>query len=137
MSSLGLSALTAVSPVDGRYADKTAALREHFSEYGLIKQRILVEVEWLLALADKGIVPQLPKFDAATRTLIKSLSSDFDVAQAERVKAIEKTTNHDVKAVEYYLKEAAASKGGGSAQLTERLEFFHFACTSEDINNLA
>lgn len=135
-----LSALTAVSPVDGRYGDKTAPLRVHFSEYGLIKQRVLVEVQWLLALGDAGIVPQLPAFDAPSRALLESIVSEFDVAEAAKVKAIEKTTNHDVKAVEYYLKEAAKAKAAGRsdvAQLTARLEFFHFACTSEDINNLA
>ena len=135
-----LSALTAVSPVDGRYGDKTAPLRAHFSEYGLIKQRVLVEVRWLLALADAGIVPQLPKFDAPSRALLESIVTDFDVAEAAKVKTIERTTNHDVKAVEYYLKEAAKAKAAGRAdasQLGERLEFFHFACTSEDINNLA
>jgi adenylosuccinate lyase len=136
---MSLSSLTAISPVDGRYGDRTSALRVHFSEFGLIKQRVVVEVKWLLALADQGMVPQLPKFDAATRQLLESLASDFDVAEAEKVKAIEKTTNHDVKAVEYYLKEEAKRRAGasGGAQLAERLEFFHFACTSEDINNLA
>jgi len=142
-----LSGLTAISPIDGRYGDKTAPLREHFSEYALIKQRVIVEVRWLLALADAGVVPQLPPFDAASKRLLESLADDFNVAEAEKVKLIERTTNHDVKAVEYYLKQEAArrqqqqqpadvSDGGGSA-LTERLEFFHFACTSEDINNLA
>lgn len=133
-----LSALTAVSPIDGRYGDKCAPLREHFSEYGLIKQRIKVEVEWLLALADHGVVPELPAFDAASRALLESIATGFDVAEAEKVKAIEKTTNHDVKAVEYYLKETALARADASSgQLASRLEFFHFACTSEDINNLA
>jgi len=142
MASCGsLSALTAISPVDGRYGDKSAPLREHFSEYGLIKQRVLVEVRWLLALADAGIVPQLPPFDEKSKALIESLADNFTVAEAEKVKAIERTTNHDVKAVEYYLKQEAASRlkqqGGAGGALAERLEFFHFACTSEDINNLA
>ena len=135
-----LNALTAVSPVDGRYGDKATPLRAHFSEFGLIKQRVFVEVKWLLALADAGIVPQLPKFDAASKELLSSIISEFDVGEAAKVKAIEKTTNHDVKAVEYYLKETAKAKAAGrtdAAQLAERLEFFHFACTSEDINNLA
>lgn len=140
-ASANLSALTAISPVDGRYGDKSAPLREHFSEYGLIKQRVLVEVRWLLALADAGIVPQLPPFDATSRALIESLADNFTVAEAEKVKQIERTTNHDVKAVEYYLKQEAASRlqqqGAGGGALAERLEFFHFACTSEDINNLA
>jgi len=135
-----LGLLTAVSPVDGRYGDKTAPLREHFSEYGLIRQRVLVEVRWLLALADAGVVPQLPRFDATSRAVLESIESGFDVAEAAKVKAIEKTTNHDVKAVEYYLKDTAKAKAAGradAAQLAERLEFFHFACTSEDINNLS
>jgi len=137
-SALGLSALTAVSPIDGRYADKTVSLREHFSEFGLIKQRVKVEVDWLLALAKEGIVPGLPPFDDATKKLIESISTGFDVAEAEKVKAIERTTNHDVKAVEYYLKEKALSADASKEKaLAARLEFFHFACTSEDINNLA
>ena len=139
---MDLSALTAVSPVDGRYGDKAADLREHFSEYGLIKQRVIVEVRWLLALADKKMVPQLPAFDAGSRALLESLESDFSVEEAAKVKAIEKTTNHDVKAVEYYLKQEAARRqqaggSGDASALAERLEFFHFACTSEDINNLS
>ncbi len=135
-------ALTNISPIDGRYADKTAALRVHFSEFGLIKQRVLVEVKWLLALADESMVPQLPKFDVPSRALLESIIADFDVGEAAKVKAIERTTNHDVKAVEYYLKEAAKAKAaagsaGDASQLASRLEYFHFACTSEDINNLA
>lgn len=136
---MSLSALTAISPVDGRYGERTSTLRGHFSEFGLIKQRVVVEVKWLLALADEGMVPQLPKFDPETRKLLESLASDFDVAEAEKVKTIERTTNHDVKAVEYYLKEEAKRRAGSAAgaALAEKLEFFHFACTSEDINNLA
>ena len=136
---MSLSALTAISPVDGRYGERTSTLRGHFSEFGLIKQRVVVEVKWLLALADEGMVPQLPKFDPETRKLLESPASDFDVAEAEKVKTIERTTNHDVKAVEYYLKEEAKRRAGSAAgaALAEKLEFFHFACTSEDINNLA
>ena len=134
MSALPLSSLTAVTPVDGRYAEKCVALREHFSEYALIKRRVAVEIYWLLHLADEGAIPQLPPFDAETRAALEKLAKDFTVEQAERVKAIEKTTNHDVKAVEYFLKETFKS---GDASLTSRLEFFHFACTSEDINNLS
>ena len=132
-----LSALTAVSPCDGRYGAQSSPLRMHFSEFGLIKQRVLVEVQWLLQLADNAIVPQLPKFDAASRAMLESLAANFDVAEAAKVKAIEKTTNHDVKAVEYYLKETAKAKAADASQLAEKLEFFHFACTSEDINNLS
>jgi adenylosuccinate lyase len=138
-----LSPLTAISPVDGRYGDKTSVLREHFSEFGLIKQRVIVEVRWLLALADAKIIPQLPPFDEGSRKVLQALESEFDVAEAEKVKAIERTTNHDVKAVEYYLKQEAVrrqeTEGGSAAaqQLADRIEFFHFACTSEDINNLS
>ncbi len=138
---LPLSELTAVSPIDGRYAEKTASLREYFSEYGLIKRRVVVEVAWLIRLAECAIVPQLPQFSAATLDVLNGIVSKFDLAQAERVKAIERQTNHDVKAVEYYLKqastEAAVTDAQALSELQERLEFFHFACTSEDINNLA
>jgi len=136
---MSLTALTAISPVDGRYGDKTAALREYFSEYGLIKRRVVVEIAWLLKLSDSGIIAQLPPFDAEARGRLEALSRDFGVAHAERVKAIEATTNHDVKAVEYFLKEACTSAEAGppSKQLADAVEFIHFACTSEDINNLA
>ena len=137
MSLADLSALTAISPIDGRYGDKSSALREHFSEYGLIKQRVHVEVQWLLALAKDGMVTELPPFDDASRKLLESIASDFDVTQAQKVKDIERTTNHDVKAVEYYLKETALARDQSGGQLAARLEFFHFACTSEDINNLS
>jgi adenylosuccinate lyase len=132
-----LSSLTAVSPVDGRYADKTASLREHFSEYALIKRRVAVEVAWLLRLSEKGVVPQLPRFDSAAKATLQSIADKFDVAEAERVKEIERTTNHDVKAVEYYLKEKVAAADPLPAQLAASTEFIHFACTSEDINNLS
>jgi len=132
-----LVSLTAVSPVDGRYADKTAPLREHFSEYALIKRRVAVEVAWLLQLSEKGLVPQLPKFDAAAIATLQSIADKFDVTEAERVKLIERTTNHDVKAVEYYLKEKVAAADPLPAQLAASSEFIHFACTSEDINNLS
>lgn len=138
---LSLSALTAVSPVDGRYNDKTAALREYFSEFALIKRRVKVEVAWLLKLADAGVIPELKPFGEEVRAVLEKIGTDFDVEQAERVKAIERTTNHDVKAVEYFLKEAAlaaaAESSGALDVLRGSLEFFHFACTSEDINNLA
>ncbi|KOO26142.1 adenylosuccinate lyase [Chrysochromulina tobinii] len=136
-STAELTSLTAVSPVDGRYGNTTAPLREHFSEYALIKHRVIVEVEWLLALAREGVVPELPPFDEASIALLQSIASGFDVAEAQKVKAIEKTTNHDVKAVEYYLKETALARDTSGGQLAKKLEFFHFACTSEDINNLA
>lgn len=125
---LPFSNLTAVTPVDGRYADKCVALRAHFSEFALIKRRVIVEVKWLIHLADERVIEQLPPFDEPTRASLLALIENFSVEQAERVKAIERTTNHDVKAVEYFLKEHFAS---ADPSLTSRLEFFHFACTSE------
>jgi len=137
--SLPFSSLTAVSPVDGRYADKTAALREYFSEYGLIKRRALVMVGWLVQLSESGYIAQLPPFDAASRARLDAIAQNVTIANAERVKEIERTTNHDLKAVEYYIKEACASAelGPPPAQLQGAMEFVHFACTSEDVNNLA
>src|SRR5688500_419410 len=125
--------LLALSPLDGRYAGKVDALRPIFSEYGLIKARVKVEVEWLLALADAPGIAELPPFSGAAAARLRQLSSGFSVADAERVKAIERTTNHDVKAVEYFIKECLAD----DAELGPSLEFVHFACTSEDINNLS
>ena len=126
-------ALTALSPLDGRYAGKVDALRPIFSEYGLIRARVKVEVEWLLALAgDSGIV-ELKPFSAAAAVRLRALAEGFSVEDAARVKAIEATTNHDVKAVEYLIKE----KLKDDAELGPALEFVHFACTSEDINNLS
>ena len=127
------SALTALSPLDGRYAGKVAALREHFSEYGLIRARVRVELAWLLALADEPALPEVPAFAPGTRAVLDAVAAEFSVADAERVKAIERTTNHDVKAVEYWLKERFA----GVPEVARVGEFIHFACTSEDINNLA
>ena len=132
---LAPSTLTAIGPVDGRYADKAGALRGYFSEYALIKQRVRVEIRWLLLLADEPSFTFLQPFDAATVAALESLATTgFTVEHAERVKTIERTTNHDVKAVEYFLKEHF---GGASSGLASQLEFFHFACTSEDINNLS
>ncbi len=125
--------LLALSPLDGRYAGKVDALRPIFSEYGLIKARVKVEVEWLLALADAPGIVELPPFSGAAAARLRQLSSGFSVADAERVKAIERTTNHDVKAVEYFIKERLQD----DAELGPALEFVHFACTSEDINNLS
>ncbi len=125
--------LLALSPLDGRYAGKVDALRPIFSEYGLIKARVKVEVEWLLALAaEPGIVELKPFSDAAVARL-RALADDLSVADAARVKEIERTTNHDVKAVEYLIKERLKD----DAELAPALEFVHFACTSEDINNLS
>ena len=131
-------ALTALSPLDGRYAGKVDALRPIFSEYGLIKARVKVEVEWLLALAnDPGIVELKPFSDAAAARL-RALADGFSVEDAARVKAIEATTNHDVKAVEYLIKERLKDDAGHpDSELGPALEFVHFACTSEDINNLS
>ncbi|HZI84400.1 MAG TPA: adenylosuccinate lyase [Casimicrobiaceae bacterium] len=128
-----LSALTALSPLDGRYREKVAALAEHFSEYGLIRNRIKVELAWLCALADEPGIAELPAFSGQARAALDAAASGFKAADAERVKAIERTTNHDVKAVEYWLKERFAAQ----PEIARAAEFIHFACTSEDINNLA
>jgi len=126
-------ALTAISPIDGRYADKVSALRPIFSEYGLIRYRVLVEVRWLQALAAHPQISEVPPFSAAATQALNAIAADFSEADAQRVKTIERTTNHDVKAVEYFLKEKIA----GNTELEKVSEFFHFACTSEDINNLS
>ena len=125
--------LLALSPLDGRYAAKVDALRPIFSEYGLIKARVRVEVEWLLALADEKGIGELAPFNAAARDRLQALAANLSVADAARVKEIERTTNHDVKAVEYLIKERLKD----DADLGPALEFVHFACTSEDINNLS
>ena len=127
------AALLALSPLDGRYAGKVDALRPIFSEYGLIKARVKVEVEWLLALADAPGIIELPPFSTAASQRLRSLASAFSIGDAARVKEIERTTNHDVKAVEYFIKERLKD----DAELGPALEFVHFACTSEDINNLS
>ncbi len=128
-----LSSLTAVSPVDGRYAGKTEALRPIFSEYGLIRFRVMVEVRWLQRLAAHPEITEVPAFSAEAYAILNTLAEDFSITHAERVKEIERTTNHDVKAVEYLLKEQAAKL----PELDKVSEFIHFACTSEDINNLS
>ncbi len=128
-----LTALTAISPVDGRYADKTDELRPLFSEYGLIRHRVLVEVRWLQALAQHPGIPEASPLSAQANGKLEDLLKAFDSAAAARIKGIERITNHDVKAVEYWLKEQVA----GDAELQAVGEFIHFACTSEDINNLA
>lgn len=125
--------LTAISPIDGRYADKVTALRPIFSEYGLIRFRVQVEVRWLQALSKHPKIIEVSSFSDAANQLLNTIVSDFSEADAQRVKDIEKTTNHDVKAVEYLLKEKIA----GNAELEKVSEFIHFACTSEDINNLS
>jgi len=128
-----LSALTAVSPVDGRYGSKTVALRSIFSEFGLIKYRVQVEVRWLQKLAQCDAIAEVPALSAEANSALNSITEDFSEADAARIKAIESTTNHDVKAVEYFLKEKVAD----NAELNAVSEFIHFACTSEDINNLS
>lgn len=128
-----LNELTAISPTDGRYGEKTADLRPLFSEFGLIHHRVMVEVRWLQALASNESITEVPAFDHKTNNLLDGIVQHFNIEDAHRVKNIERTTNHDVKAVEYFLKE----KIQGNAKLEAVNEFFHFACTSEDINNLS
>ncbi len=128
-----LISLTAISPIDGRYARKTAALRAYFSEYGLIYHRVVVEIRWLQALSRQAEISEVPAFTEAANQHLESIIDNFSTRQAERIKEIESTTNHDVKAVEYFLKEQVAE----SNELSAISEFFHFACTSEDINNLS
>lgn len=128
-----LSALTAVSPIDGRYGSKTSLLRAIFSEYGLIRYRVTVEVRWLQAIAAEKGLPEVPALSRDASAYLDSIIEGFSGDDAQQVKDIERTTNHDVKAVEYFLKEKIA----GQAELEAVSEFFHFACTSEDINNLS
>ncbi len=130
---MDLSSLTAISPVDGRYGGKVQSLRHIFSEFGLIRFRVLVEVRWLQQLASHSEIVEVPTFTDSAQQLLNTIVSDFSVADAQRIKDIERTTNHDVKAVEYFLKEKTAP----SEELTKVNEFIHFACTSEDINNLS
>ncbi|STF82075.1 adenylosuccinate lyase [Escherichia coli] len=124
-----LSSLTAVSPVDGRYGDKVSALRGIFSEYGLLKFRVQVEVRWLQKLAAHAAIKEVPAFAADAIGYLDAIVASFSEEDAARIKTIERTTNHDVKAVEYFLKEKS---GGRSRNCTRFSEFIHFACTSED-----
>jgi adenylosuccinate lyase len=128
-----LTSLTAISPVDGRYAGRVAELRELFSEYALIKHRVIVEIRWLQHLAGTAAITEVPAFSQPTQAALDDIITKFSVEDAQRVKNIERTTNHDVKAVEYFLKE----KTGGNDEIAKVSEFWHFACTSEDINNLS
>ncbi|MFC4656646.1 MULTISPECIES: adenylosuccinate lyase [Rheinheimera] len=128
-----LTALTAISPVDGRYGAKAAELREYFSEFGLIKFRVLVEVRWLQKLAATAGIAEVPALSESANAVLNQIVDNFSLADAQRVKDIERTTNHDVKAVEYLLKEKVADH----PELAAVSEFIHFACTSEDINNLS
>jgi adenylosuccinate lyase len=127
------SPLSALSPLDGRYANRTRPLQEHFSEFALMRQRVRVEIEWLKALAAEPSFQALAPFSPATREELDRVAAFFAIADAERIKAIEATTNHDVKAVEYWLRERFA----GNAEVSAAGELIHFACTSEDINNLS
>ena len=127
-----MSELTAISPIDGRYANKCSELQEVFSEYGLIKRRILVECTWLEALCDAKEIKECKALTAKERRELRAIAANVTLEDAQRVKDIEKTTNHDVKAIEYFLKEKI--KG---TSLESRTEFIHFSCTSEDINNMS
>ncbi|MFX1822406.1 adenylosuccinate lyase [Acinetobacter sp. AS5] len=128
-----MNALTALSPLDGRYASKCDALRPFLSEFGLIHARVTVEVRWLQALANHPEITEVPAFSSETNAALDAIVSDFSEDDANRIKEIERTTNHDVKAVEYFLKEKIANID----ELKNAGEFIHFACTSEDINNLS
>ncbi len=128
-----LTALTALSPLDGRYHGKVDALRRYFSELGLIRYRVLIEVEWLKALSAEAGIAEIAPFSAATIAQLDQLAAQFSEADAEQIKTIEKRTNHDVKAIEYWLRD----KLSGNPETAKVLEFIHFACTSEDINNLS
>ncbi len=126
-----LTALTAISPVDGRYGSKVSVFRDIFSEYGLIRNRVTVEIRWLQKLASHPQISEVPPFSDEANRVLDTLVSEFSLADAERIKDIERTTNHDVKAVEYFIKEKIAAV----PELHAVTEFVHFACTSEDINN--
>jgi adenylosuccinate lyase len=126
-----LTALTAISPVDGRYADKTKSLRQYFSEYGLIRARVEVEVRWLHLLGANSEIAEVPKLSESAEAFLNSMVENFSVEDAAEIKEIERTTNHDVKAVEYFIKR----KFKANEELDKINEFVHFACTSEDINN--
>lgn len=130
---MNLSSISAVSPIDGRYGGKTTELRDIFSEYGLIKRRTEVEIRWLQKLASHPEITEVPAFSAETNTLLNNLVESFNEEDALAIKNIEATTNHDVKAVEYFIKQ----KFAGNSELEAVSEFVHFACTSEDINNLS
>ena len=128
-----LSALTALSPIDGRYGAKVSGLRPYFSEFALIRYRVFVEAQWLLSLASCEALAEVPPFSESAKTFLNDISDGFSISDAEAVKHIERTTNHDVKAVEYFLKE----KVSAHEELSAVSEFIHFGCTSEDINNLS
>src|SRR5262245_57284636 len=128
-----LDPLTAISPLDGRYANKLPALRRLFSEYGLMRYRLLVEIRWLQMLSQVPAIQEVPALSDQAKQQLEAIFLHFSLADAEHIKAIEAKTNHDIKALEYFLKEAIHA----NAELRRVSEFIHFACTSEDINNLA
>ena len=130
---MNLTSLSAISPIDGRYAEKTVELRAVFSEYGLMRYRVIAEIRWLQALAAHADIPEVPPLSAAANARLEAIIDGFNLEEAQWIKAKEQTTNHDVKAVEYYLKD----KVQGQPELAAVTEFIHFACTSEDMNNLA
>jgi adenylosuccinate lyase len=130
---MDLSSLTAVSPVDGRYGNATSDLRPIFSEYGLMRHRVLVEISWLHTLSRNEAIAEIPALSRHAAEVLENIAVNFNLEDAQRIKNIERTTNHDVKAVEYFLKEKIA----GNKELEAISEFIHFACTSEDINNIA
>jgi adenylosuccinate lyase len=133
ISPLPFDALSALSPLDGRYCSKTAGLRPCFSEYGLIRARVKVELEWLLHLGSQNDITEVPAFDESDTDFLRGVVENFSIDDAAAIKGIERTTNHDVKAVEYFLKQKISAQ----SNLEKVSEFFHFACTSEDINNLS
>lgn len=130
---MSFSTLTAISPIDGRYRNKVETLSPIFSEYGLIKSRVLVEIRWLQQLAQHPGISEIPTLSSSANGALENIIQNFSLQDAEVIKKIERTTNHDVKAVEYFIKE----KISGHAELLTISEFVHFACTSEDINNLS
>lgn len=130
---MSFSPIYALSPLDGRYYSKVADLRPYFSEFALIRYRVQVEIEWLKSLSDESLITEVPAFSPATITQLDLLAKNFSISDAEAIKAIEKHTNHDVKAVEYWLKTSLTK----NTEVSRVSEFIHFACTSEDINNLS
>ena len=128
-----LTDLSAISPIDGRYSRLVTDLQEIFSEYGLIKYRIFVEIEWFIHLSNQPKIKELPKLTKVSTNYLRAIHNEFSLNESKKVKTIEKKTNHDVKAVEYYLK----NKFSESKQLSKLSEFLHFCCTSEDINNIS
>src|ERR1700733_9764971 len=128
-----LTALNAISPIDGRYLNKTRTLSPYFSEFALTYYRLMVEIKWLESLASNGSIVEVPPLDEESKSFLSDLINNFNESEAEKIKELEKQTNHDVKAIEYYLKDKFQS----NEALKSIVGFIHFACTSEDINNLA